>query len=187
MTQLTFPIGGIDDGVVRIRWIADTDLAAIAEACRDPDIQAYTRVPSDYTLDNAEAFADNSAEDAARGEGLALVIVSVEDDSLLGSIGFHDHSPAEGRCELGYWLAPWARGQGSMTRAIRLFCGWIFDELAIDRIQAGIEPGNAPSHALIQRAGFAHEGTLRSLFPLKGRRRDIVSYSLLRGELPQSG
>ncbi len=184
---LTFPIGGIDDGVVRIRLRADSDLPAIVEACQDPAIKNYTRVAEHYTLDTARDFAEWAANQAAKGRELSLLIVDAEDDSLLGSIGFFDYVPDEGRLEIGYWLAPWARGRGAMTRAVHLFCEWIFDELDVTRIAAGIEPDNAGSHALIQRVGFQREGVLRSLFPLKGRRRDIVSYSLLRGELAQRG
>jgi RimJ/RimL family protein N-acetyltransferase len=180
---LTFPIGGIDDGVVRIRLRSDADLPAIVEACQDDAIKHYTRVAEDYTLDTARDFAQWAANEAAKGRELSLVLADVEDDSLIGSIGFFDYVPVEGRLELGYWLAPWARGRGAMTRGVRLLCEWIFDELDVHRISAGIEPDNAPSQALIERIGFRREGILRSYFSLKGRRRDVVSYSLLRGEL----
>ncbi|MCB0864658.1 MAG: GNAT family N-acetyltransferase [Solirubrobacterales bacterium] len=184
LEPVAFPIGGIDDGEVRLRLRADSDLPAIVEACQDPGIQAYTRAPDDYEMNDAEEFARRVDRETDSGRGLSLIIADIADDSLLGTIGFFDYSAEEGRLELGYWLAPWARGRGLMTRALRLFCGWIFAELDVYRIQAGIEPDNAPSLALVERAGFTREGTLRSLFPMKGRRRDVISCSLLRGELP---
>ena len=71
-----------------------------------------------------------------------------------------------------------------ITRAIRLLSRWIFDALPIERIQLGIEPENAPSLAVAERAGFTFEGVLRSWFVNKGVRRDAAMYSLIRGELP---
>ena len=180
---LTFPIGGIDDGAVRIRLRADADIPAVVKACQDPSIKAYTRAPDDYDESSAEEWAARTDRETANGESLSLIIADVETDELIGSIGFFDFVPDENRLELGYWLAPWGRGRGAMGRAVTLFCRWIFDELDIVRIQAGIEPSNEPSQAMIERAGFTREGTLRSYFPMKGRRRDIISYSLLRDEL----
>lgn len=183
---VAFPIGGINDGEIRLRFRADSDLAAIVEACQDAAIKAYTRAPDHYDMGSAEEFARRVDRETDSGRGLSLIIADVAGDSLLGTIGFFDYDAEEGRLELGYWLAPWARGRGTMTRAIRLLCGWIFAELVdVHRIQAGIEPDNVPSIALIERVGFTREGTLRSLFPMKGRRRDVVSYSLLRGELAE--
>ncbi len=89
----------------------------------------------------------------------------------------------EQRCEIGYWLAPWARGRGAMTRSVCLLCAWLQAEHGLQRIAAGAEPGNERSQAVLARAGFKREGIVRSLFEEKGRRRDFVYYSLLPGEL----
>lgn len=180
---LVFSAGGIDDGVVRIRLRREADLPAVVEACQDPAIKAYTRVPDDYDLAKAKEYAAWAQHEAVKGRELSLLMVDAEKDSLVGSIGFFDYSPSEGRCEIGYWLAPWARGRGLMERSVRLLCGWIFEELPIERISAGVEPANEPSHAMLARVGFSREGIARSLFEMKGRRRDVVVYSLLRGEL----
>lgn len=180
---ITFPIGGIDDGVIRLRLRSDADIPAIVEACQDPGITAYTRAPDDYELKDAEEFAARVDGEMERGESLSLIVADVETDELIGSIGFFEYVHDEGRLELGYWAAPWARGRGVMTRAIPMLCRYLFEEFPIERIQAGIEPSNEASQALIERVGFTREGILRSFFPLKGRRRDIISYSLLRGEI----
>ena len=37
--------------------------------------------------------------------------------------------------EIGYWTAPWARGQGVMTAAARLVCRFGFDVLGLERIE----------------------------------------------------
>jgi RimJ/RimL family protein N-acetyltransferase len=70
-----------------------------------------------------------------------------------------------------------------MTRAVRLLSGWIFETLPLERIEITIEPANAASRAVAERAGYELEGILRSHTVIKGTRRDMAIYSLLRGEL----
>jgi RimJ/RimL family protein N-acetyltransferase len=182
---LAFPIGGIDDGVVRLRFRTDADMPRIVEACRDPEIPRWTRVPEDYGEEDAREFMARAEREAAAGEALTLAVADAADDSFLGSCGVIEIHPGERRCEIGYWLAPWARGRGVMSRAVLLLCRWLFEELGMERIAAGAEPENEASQALLARAGFTREGVARSLFEEKGRRRDVVYWSLLPGELPQ--
>jgi RimJ/RimL family protein N-acetyltransferase len=70
-----------------------------------------------------------------------------------------------------------------MTRGVRLLSAWIFDNLPIDRIAILADAENGPSRRVAERAGFTFEGVLRSHTIIKGARRDMCSYSLLRGEL----
>ena len=89
-------------------------------------------------------------------------------------------SRRRGACDIGYWLAREARGRGVMTRAVRLLSAWAFGELLVDRIEIIVDPRNASSRAVAERAGFRFEGVLRSYVVIKDRRRDMAMYSLLR-------
>jgi RimJ/RimL family protein N-acetyltransferase len=182
-TPFGFPAAGIDDGVVRLRFRTKADLPAIAEAARDDDVQRWTRVPEDYDLEKAHEFYIQGEREAREGKALHLVVADAADNAFLGSCGVVEMIVDEQRCEIGYWLAPWARGRGVMTRSVRLLCAWLLEELAMQRIAAGAEPGNPTSQAVLERVGFQREGITRSLFEEKGRRRDYVYFSLLPGEL----
>jgi RimJ/RimL family protein N-acetyltransferase len=74
-----------------------------------------------------------------------------------------------------------------MTGAVTLLSEWAFDNLPVDRIEITVEPSNAASRAVAERAGYTFEGVLRSHTLIKGRRRDMAMYSLLRGELQPGG
>jgi RimJ/RimL family protein N-acetyltransferase len=180
---IEFPVEGISDGSIRIRLRADADTAAIVAACQDPEIPRWTRVPDSYDEANANEWAMESRRQQEAGEGLHLLIVDAETDDLLGSIGVHDINRIDRRCDIGYWLAAEARGRGVMTRAVTLLSEWAFGNLPVERIEITIEPSNAASRAVAKRAGYAFEGVLRSHTVIKGRRRDMAMYSLLRGEL----
>jgi RimJ/RimL family protein N-acetyltransferase len=178
-----FPVEGIADGSVVLRLRADADTPAVIEACRDPEVVRWTRVPEDYDERAAEEWVSESNRQRERGEGIHLVIADASSDAFLGSIGIHRINRDEGRCEIGYFLAPWARGRGVMTAAVRLLSGWIFKTLPVDRIEITIEPGNAASRAVAERAGYELEGVLRSHTVIKGSRRDMAMYALLRAGL----
>ncbi len=180
---IEFPVEGIADESIRIRLRADSDTPLVIEACQDPDVLRWTRVPEPYGQRDAREWVSASNAQRARGEGLHLVIADVETDRFLGSIGIHRINRTEGRCDLGYFLAPWARGRGVMTGAVRMLSAWIFETLPVERIEITIEPGNARSRAVAERAGYELEGILRSHTVIKGTRRDMAIYSLLRDEL----
>ena len=87
------------------------------------------------------------------------------------------------RGEVGYWLARDARGQGHVTRAVRLICRWGFDTLGLERIDLLAATGNPASQQVAERAGFTREAVLRSYMRGKGERQDMVAFGLLRDEL----
>jgi RimJ/RimL family protein N-acetyltransferase len=180
---IEFPVEGISDESIRLRLRADTDTPAVIEACQDPEVVRWTRVPEDYDERAAEEWVAESNRQRDRGEGLHLVIADAATDRFLGSVGIHRINREEGRCDIGYFLAPWARGRGVMTEAVRLLSGWIFETLPVERIEITIEPHNGASRAVAERAGYELEGVLRSHTMIKGTRRDMAIYSLLRGEL----
>ena len=173
---------GLTDGVVTLRPAADSDVLAIVEACRDPAIQRYTTVPSDYREADAWEWLERSERGRAAGTDFPLLVVDAADGSLLGSVGVHDLDD-QGRCRVGYWVAAPARGRGVASRALRLLCGWAFEELGVARIELHVEPENETSQRVAERVGFEQEGLLRSFMEVSGARRDMLSYSLIPGRL----
>jgi len=180
---IEFPVEGLSDAVIRLRLHTDSDIPAIVAACQDPEIPRWTRVPAPYRDADARGWLEQESQGRARGDLLGLLVVEPDDDRLLGSVGIVQVDREERRCELGYWVARESRGRGVATRAVRLLCAWIFENLPVDRTGIHAEPENAASRRVAERAGFTYEGVLRSYFVNKGIRRDAASYSLLRGEL----
>ena len=63
--------------------------------------------------------------------------------------------------EIGYWCAPWARGRGVMSAAVRLVRDWAFDELELERLELTTDVDNIGSQRVAQAAGFRREGVMR--------------------------
>lgn len=140
------------------------DVDAIADACQDPAIQRWTTVPSPYTRADAENFV-NSYVTAGWAAGTARTWAvrsrgpqGLEFAGMLGLEGIRD-----GEGEIGYWLAPSARGSGLMPEAVAAVIDYGFsaDGPALDRIQWHAYAGNVPSARLARRVGLRFEGTRR--------------------------
>ena len=176
---IEFPVAGLSDGVVTLRLMSDADAPAVVEAVQDPEISRWTKVPSPYGDEDADRWLRASAAGLAGGTDLTALVVDAESDRLQGAVALHAISPESGRCSAGYWLAADARGRGVATRALRLLCRFAFEELDVHRVELWIDPQNAPSLAVAERAGFAREGLLRSFRLVAGEPRDMLMYSRL--------
>lgn len=166
----------VGDGVV-LRPLADADLPAIAAACNDPQIQRWLPLPSPYGLADASTFVHELASATlATGRGIERA-VEVE-GSFAGAIGLHATDWAVGSTEAGYWLAPWARGRGVMTRALVALTGWVFEQ-GFGRVQVLVATGNDASLATACAAGFIREGTLRRAGRTRTGPEDMVVLSRL--------
>lgn len=175
------------DGRIIVRPPTEEDLDAIHAACQDPEIQAWTVVPSPYQREDAEAFLKMSREGLANGSDAHLV-VSSDAGELLGACGV-SVIRLDLAGEIGYWTAAEARGRGVATTATRLVCAWAFQDLGLRRLSLRAAVENERSNAVARRVGFRHEGVLRSA-SIRGHtgdrdapRIDMNIYGLLPGEL----
>lgn len=88
---------------------------------------------------------------------------------------------------LGYYAsAAWA-GRGVMRQAMRLVLERAFGDLALHRLEANIQPGNAASIALARGAGFRLEGFSPRYLLIGGQWRDHERYALTSEEWAQLG
>jgi len=169
MTPIEAPT--LRDGDVVVRPLGDGDVGAIVQACRDPEIPRWTRVPQPYTREDARQFLAVAATEAASGAGIALAIADAR-ERLIGTIGLMEVDTAAGRAEIGYWLAREARGTGAATRAVRLVCDWAVRELGLLRLEILAHTDNVPSGRVAERAGFRRTGEIRSLPRMPRERQD---------------
>jgi ribosomal-protein-alanine N-acetyltransferase len=79
---------------------------------------------------------------------------------------------------LGYYaFAPYAN-HGYMSAALANVLAHAFDGLGLHRLEANIQPENAPSIALVKRAGFRLEGFSPRYLKVAGRYRDHERWAI---------
>ena len=71
-------------------------------------------------------------------------------------------------------------GQGYATEAISLVRDWAFQELDLQKLNAGIYVGNLGSRRAFEKSGFELEGTLRQEVVSSGQRLDTWRLGLPR-------
>ena len=173
------------DGVVELRpWGEDGDVEAITAACNDRAIAEFLDViPFPYTEADAREFIARTREGWSNGTTSTFAVVV--EGKAVGSIGVSWKRPDDGVAEVGYWVAPEARGRGVGTRALKLAARWVFGRQGMERLQLRADERNPASRRVAEKAGFTQEGILRSSHynPRLDRRVDFVMYSLLRAEL----
>lgn len=153
--RLTMP--RLDDGVVALRLPTADDVDAITEACQDPEIPRWTRVPLPYTRAHAIDFVERAGRNWEQGTDAAFVIVDAGSGALLGAIGVHRLGGEDDGPEVGYWLERGARGRGIATRALRLVSDWACGDLGV-RLLLQADVRNAGSRRVAEKAGFRYVG-----------------------------
>ena len=176
VVELAYPSPRLqDDGVALRPWTLD-DIDRLAEASTDPRIPAGTTVPASFTPAAGEAFVERQWSRLQRGEGISMAIHTHDGDRAVGLVVMMLR-PQPGVVGLGYWIVPSARGRGYASRAATLASTWAIGPGGFSRIEAWVEPDNLTSQAVLDKAGFAQEGRLRSFLANGEARSDALVYS----------
>jgi len=144
-------------GDVCVRRIGYDDADPFARGTDDDAVRRYGHLPvSKYTPEIVREQIDGVIEQGLADGSLAvLAIADAESDEFLGSIVLFD--VRGDRAEVGFWLAPWARGRGAAQHALHALGGAAAASgLAV--LEARTIVDNVGSQKVLQAAGFAQVG-----------------------------
>lgn len=168
---------------VRLRPFRTADRDALFAIYSDAQVMRYWGFPPWTELAQAEAHIASVLAITEPVPSFSWVLARASDDTLAGTTTLFGIRRDQLRAELGYCLAPAEHGKGIASEAVRLALGFAFGTLGLERIEADVDPRNAPSCRLLERLGFQREGLLRARWRVAGEVSDSVIYGLLRGEL----
>ena len=168
MDPLPLPDPPLADEAIELGTWSDADVDAIVAACNDPEIAHYTFLPVPYERRHAVDFVANQDRRRERGEAIDLAIRDRADGTLLGAVGLRAFRAERRSVEVGYWIAPAARGREAAPRAVRLITPWALEHLALARVDLPLDFRNRGSRRVAEKAGFALTSERRRLHA-KGR------------------
>jgi ribosomal-protein-alanine N-acetyltransferase len=152
-----FPV--LRQAPVLLRQIKPSDQLAVFQGLSDPRVIRYYGVEY-HALTDTQAQMDWYQDLLRKGSGIWWAITTETADGLIGTCGLYNIQHQHRKAELGYWLLPDYWGRGIMRPALEAVCAYGFEKLNLHRLEAYVETQNAASARLLQKLGFAHEGTL---------------------------
>jgi RimJ/RimL family protein N-acetyltransferase len=162
-----------------IRPFNETDAESVCRYADNRKIWMNVRdlFPHPYTLEIAKAFL----EFVSRENPLKTFAIATETEAI-GCIGLRLGEDVHRKsAELGYWLGEPFWGQGIVSEAVRAFVAAAFERFDLNRIYAEPFATNRASARVLEKAGFALEGTLRANVIKNGEILDSLLFAKVRG------
>jgi RimJ/RimL family protein N-acetyltransferase len=177
---VTRPNPPLADDTIRLEPLTQAHAADFAELIKDSDVKRFTLVPSSADGAFVRGWIGRYETGWLDGARAGFCIRGTSDDVFYGfaAIVHLDLAAREG--EIGYMVAPAARGRGTSARAIELLTRWGFDALGLERLELRIDVANTASERIATRAGYRRDGVLRNVHFKEGLRSDTGVWSRLR-------
>jgi RimJ/RimL family protein N-acetyltransferase len=175
---------------VHLRAMRQDDVSALFALQSDPVGMRYWSYSPLTRIEQAQEMFERNDRSARAGESLpwaiALNPVDARHDGaavigtcLIGTCTLFALDATHRRALIGYALARAHWGQGYAQEALRLALPHAFGALALNRVEADIDPRNVASVRVVERVGFKREGLLRERWWVGDDVQDSVIYGLL--------
>ncbi|MGN9836736.1 GNAT family N-acetyltransferase [Nonomuraea sp. H19] len=108
-----------------------------------------------------------------------FVICRLDTDAIAGRVNINNIVRGTHQAgTVGYCAYAPTIGRGYLTEGLRLLVQYAFGELRLHRLEANIQPDNAPSLNLIKRVGFQREGYSPNFQFINGAWRDHERWAI---------
>ncbi len=138
------------------RW-HQSDVEQLVAAWGDPEVAKWTNPPAP-SMEVAKRWI--AGWQRRSDTGVALDVVIDVDGKVAGEVGLASFVAQRRAATVGYWTAPWARGQGLASQATHAVARWFLAPggCAGSALLATCHVENQPAHRVATRAGFVKLG-----------------------------
>jgi RimJ/RimL family protein N-acetyltransferase len=158
--------------VIGLELLGEQHIPLLEAVLADEETLRFTRVPVPVPAGFARTWL-------ARYDDEARAAFAIVEDGEAVGLAFAPTLDREAlTAELGYVVAPHARGRGVATAALAQLTEWALAQGML-RLELVIDVANEPSKAVAARCGYEREGVLRSVHVKQGVRADAELWSRL--------
>ncbi|MGZ4591302.1 MAG: GNAT family N-acetyltransferase [Actinomycetes bacterium] len=174
-------------GRLQLRPPTEADAVDALQMLLDPDVSRWNPGPEDIDLDRARDWCRRGGDWSVGGHA-TFSVLDATSGRLLGNASLHKIDLTQRDAEIGYRVAPWARGSGVATGAVAAVSRWAFGALDLLRIELCHAVVNPASCRVAVKAGYLLEGTLRQAYLYgDGRRYDEHIHARLADDPEPAG
>ena len=153
------------------RWHAD-DAARVREVMQDRSMYEFLTLPFPYDDAAAREFVTSIGHEGRDdGSGFGCAVAERSSGRVVASAALRLGAEPE----IGYWVAPDARGHGYATECCEVLAELGFGRLGLARISIACDVRNLASARTALAAGFRFEGAARDAAPVAGRGRAALA------------
>jgi ribosomal-protein-alanine N-acetyltransferase len=164
---------------LQLRTLHDGDVNDIFSIYSDQQVMRYWSGKPITRLQQASAVIHRNLEFAAQGNSVVWAVVHTETQKMVGTCTLFKIDKENQHAEVGFILnRQWWR-QGLMSEAVNKMVIYGFEQMALHRLEADVDPGNTASLALLKSMGFRKEGYFRERWDIGGEWKDSVMLGLL--------
>ena len=149
---------------------------------KDPEVTKFLSWPCYKSTADAYDILRIWLESYEKPEFYQWAIVMKETDQPIGSISVVNSDDRVAMAEIGYCIGKLWWGRGIMPEALSAVMDYLFDLVGMQRIEAGHDPNNPASGAVLRKCGLQYEGTLRRRIRSNQGITDVAWYSILKEE-----
>jgi RimJ/RimL family protein N-acetyltransferase len=178
--SISVPGGALRDGAIELRPLSEAGAPAFVEAFQDPAIaEGAYHGQIVATQEAMQPYLKRNAERMEAGDAVLLGVWEANAERLSGQTMLFNFDWDDGTAELGFWVAPWARGRGLSQPALRLTVAFALDQLGIERLYGLTGVDNDAAQRAMEGAGLRREGILRGVIKDSTGRLDQVCFGIL--------
>ena len=175
----------LSDDMLRMRAFEPADSAAVFELAGAWEIAENTFVPHPYSRADADDFVKRVRQQWSAAEAYVFAILDKASGEIVGAMGIHPEAQ-HNSATIGYWIGKPYWGRGIATAALRLLIRFGFEQLQLNRIEAGHLAHNMASGRVMQKADMRCEGRRRQAVLHRGEYKDEICYAIVREDFAKS-
>ncbi len=176
------PFPELETDRLRLRKLLQDDLHDVYNYASNPEVSQYMLWDTHQSIQDTQQFFNIAFEKYKKGELAPFAIEYKSTGRVIGTIDFVWWERENATAELGYVLTPSYWGQGLIPEAAQKLAAFGFQHMNLFRIEARCYADNAKSIRVMEKLGMSREGVMRGRLQVKGSRRDVTLYALLRSE-----